>query len=203
MSSSSIEFTKPETATSVEGGRIVLARHEYDVRLGEDEHGRRGLRGIPPREKWAPWTTRIGTQSAHVAVVVVLGCPKCGGIVYLPHTPNAAAALSKFLGVPVRAKCTIAPDGRIDGNVICPHNCGFERKPGWIKLDGWVKVKRLYSGQIRRRGSLKLETVYTHAADQHEALAHFSLQPDEVLEAGPAPAIGWLGNEKTGKLFGG
>jgi len=200
---SSIEFTKPDAVTTVEGGRILLARHAYDVRLGEDELGRRGLRGIPPREKWAPWTTRFETKGAHTAVVVIIGCPKCSGIIYLPHTPNSAKALTKYLGIPVRITHEISPEGVVRPGVVCPHNCGFERPTGAIKLDGWVKVKRLYSGQVRRRGSLRLETVYTHAADATEALAHFSLQPWEILEAGPAPAIGWLGDEQTGKLFGG
>ena len=203
MSSSVVEFTKPDAAVAVEGGRVLLARAEHSVRLCEDELGRRGLGHTPPREKWAAWTTRFETKGANVAVVVLVGCPKCGGIVYLPHTPNAAKALSKLLGVPVRVTHEINENGVVRPGVQCPHGCGFDRGAGLIKLDGWHKVKRVYSGQIRRKGSLRLETVYTHAADAQEALAHFALRPNEILEAGPAPAIGWLGDESTGKLFGG
>lgn len=201
--SSSIEFTKPDAATSVEGGRILLSRYPHAVRFCEDELGRRGLGHTPPREQWSAWTTRTEPKAPHVAVVVLVGCPKCGGIIYLPHTPNSAKALSKLLGIPVRVTHAIDEQGVVRPGVQCPHGCGFDRGVAMIKLDNWHKVKRLYSGQIRRRGSLKLETVYTHAADAQEALVHFSLRPNEILEAGPAPAIGWLGDEQTGKLFGG
>lgn len=200
---SAVEFTNPDPVVSTEGGRILFKRAEHPVRVCEDEHGRRGLGYTPPAEQWASWTTRFETQSAYVAIVVLLGCPKCSGIIYLPHTPNAAKALAKFLGIPVRVKCSINPRGVIDSGVMCPHGCGFERKAGEIKLDEWTKIRRVYSAQIRRQGSLRLETVYTHAMDQKEALAHLALRPYEILEAGPAPAIGWLGDAETGKLFGG
>ena len=200
---SDIVFTEVDAVRVADRGPVALKRAERAVRLVEDEHGRKGLGFAPARGEWSPWTTRVGTQNAFVAIVVLVGCPSCGGVIYLPHTPNSATALSRIMHAPVRVTHMIDPKGRVSPGISCPHGCGFERGVNAVKLEGWSRVKKLYSALVRKKGSLHLETVYTHAADRHEALVHIAPGKDEVIEAGPAVAVGWLGDERTGKIYGG
>lgn len=197
---SDIVFTQPDRVALVEGAPVYLTRAENQVRLVEDEHGRKGLGFTPPKGQWSAWTTRIGNQSktGKITVVAMIGCPKCGGIIYLPHTPDAAHALGNIMKMPVRVTHQIDRVGVVSPGIICPHKCGFERGQRDVKLVEWDRERRPYAAQMRHRKSNRIYTVYTHAYDQREACMHLAPGPQETAVTPPAPVIGWLGDEKTG-----
>jgi hypothetical protein len=174
---------------------------------------------ILPREVWparedgalrpikGSWHARVvrNSKALHdTAIIVMIACPSCGGLLFTPHTDASAKALARMLGrsgpnVPKTATHSIDAVGKISPDVLCMHErCDFHRR---VYLDKWNKTKPLYCIAYTKRGSLELEFAYCHASDQREALFHLGGRPGDFVIVEVAPAVGYfVADEKKGTL---
>ncbi len=183
---------------------IVLPRALWETKMTD-----RGLGIVPQKGTWYAHVLR-GKSAHDVKILPMIGCPNCGGLLYVVHTDDAAAGLRQMTGgrIPVSVTHQVNHLGlvrdRRGGDLLCMHGrCDFHRR---VYLDRWNKTKPLYAiayvegvGHTQdevARGEIKVD--YCHAVDRKEALNHFGARRNvRVIDAGPA--VGFFVKDKEGK----
>ena len=186
--------TTVHSQASIDVRTIVLPRANW-----ERARTPQGAALRPQKGTWYPHVVR-GRSAHDVTIVPLLGCPKCGGLLYLSHTPATAKALGVILGAEGPVAHSIDTLGRVSPDILCRHDhCGFHRR---VILDRWNKTKALYAvayvdSSKGEHGQIQID--YCHATDRKEALFHFAKsQSRRLIDAGPA--VGFFVNEKTGRV---
>jgi hypothetical protein len=179
------------THASITIGSVVLRRAKWET--ARDPSGRIAVN--PQRGTWHGHIVR-GRNKHETVVVPMVGCPSCGGVLFLSHSPDAAAVLAILLGVRVPVDTL----GKVTPDLQCQHGrCDFHRT---VYLDRWNKTKPLYAiAYINRsagRGAGRIEIAYSHALNAQEARFHLGRGAFDVIGAGPA--IGFYVDEKTGRV---
>lgn len=187
--------TNINSRASIDARVLVLPRAQW-----ESEMTSQGLALRPQKGTWYGHVVR-GKGAHDVSVVPMLGCPNCGGIVFLANEP-AAETLRRMSGMPVPASHKIDHLGRVTPDVRCTHvraRCEFHRR---IILDRWLKSKALYAVayiDLTKGEHGEIEIDHCHAVDRREALFHFGQRKNvRIIDAGPA--VGFFVDEKTGKV---
>jgi hypothetical protein len=179
---------------SIDIRSIVLPRATWATELASNG----ALRCTPQRGTWYGHVLR-GRSRFDVTVLAMLGCPSCGGLLFLSHEPKAAAALRKMTGMPVPVAHRIDSLGRVSPDIRCQHaGCGFHRR---VFLDRWHKTKPLFALayiNCDKGEHGEIEIAYSHSIDAREARGHLGKGNFKTIAAGPA--VGFFVNEKTGRM---
>jgi hypothetical protein len=188
------------THAAITIGSVVLRRAKWET--ARDESGRIGV--APQKGTWYGHIVR-GRNKHDSIVVPMVGCPACGGALFLSHSADCAAALSLLLGIRVPVAHRIDGLGKVSPDLLCQRQghgggqCDFHRK---VYLDRWNKTKPLYAiayvNRAAERGRGAIEIAYSHALNAREARFHLGRGEFDVIGAGPA--IGFFVDEKTGRV---
>lgn len=184
-----------DSRASLQIRSIVLPRAQWKLETTADG-----------RPSWSPvpgtWHAHVirGLEAHQVTVVPLLTCPVCMRLMFLSPSPEAAAFLSRYIGVRVPVAHRIDHLGKVSPDLQCRHDrCTFHRH---VVLDRWNKNKTLYAVayiDLTRGEHGEIEIDYCHAVDRREAMFHFGQRKNvRIIDAGPA--VGFFVNEKTGKV---
>lgn len=154
----------------------------------------------PQKGTWYGHVAR-GKSAHDVIVIPMIGCPSCGGLIFLSHTPETAKALSQMHGgVQVPIAHRIDHLGKVSPDILCKHGrCDFHRR---VYLDKWNKTKALWAiAYVTPEGKIQID--YCHAVDRKEAAFHYAgshggRKGCRFIDAGPA--VGFYVDEKTGRM---
>jgi hypothetical protein len=153
----------------------------------------------PQKATWYGHVVR-GKSAHDVTVLPMIGCPSCGGVLFISHTPETAKALGQLLGMKVPVAHRVDSLGKVSPDILCQHGrCDFHRR---VYLDKWNKTKQLWAiAYIDADSVIKID--YCHAVDRREAAHHYAASTAlrkgcRFIDAGPA--VGFYVNEKTGRV---
>jgi hypothetical protein len=171
----------------------ILARAEWTREPTAD--GRMAFR--PVKDTWYGHIVR-GRHAHDVVIVPMVGCPGCGGLLFLSHTEATAKVLRAVLGqrvVPVVHSIDYL--GKVAPDLLCGRpRCDFHRQ---VYLDRWNKTKPLFAlAYVNTAKGNRIEIAYSHSVDEKEARFHLGMGPYRVIGGGPA--IGFFVDEKTGRI---
>lgn len=194
-------MTEAQVSTTVHSRASIDVRAVVLPRAGwayEYINGR--LSVTPQRNTWYGHVIR-GKAAHDFTIIPMIGCPACGGLLMLSHTPEAAKAISSLHGgVRVPVSHRIDHLGKVSPDVLCEHErCEFHRR---VYLDKWNKTKALWAiAYVNEKNEIKVD--YCHAADRREAAYHYAGSVSgrkgcRFIDTGPA--VGFFVDERTGRI---
>src|SRR5271166_3850807 len=101
---------------SIDVRSIVLPRAQWET--SRTPEGQPAF--LPQKGTWYGYVIR-GRIPSDVTVVPMIGCPSCGGALFLSHSPGAARFLSKMLGAIVPVAHRIDHLGKVSPDLLCKH----------------------------------------------------------------------------------